>query len=529
MRGHRSQSFPEPATRSSYFPGRARRACSAPAHRFALLLCCLALGCSAGEQIRVQDIFGRSLNERGLTLVDRDGYMANPLIKFYLLPPMDAALPGSVTLSANGARLYFNNPGQNSPNGPTASRSLADADKPVAVALSIFPAHSGPDGSTTLTLVFTGADNVRQTNTLPIRVIDQGAHRSNDFIVTANYDRDATHFFGNAVARLLVEQAANDWTYYFTGMNLDQVLAGTEKTWIWSNNFNGGCDFVNSNTYTGYQLYAYGTTNSELRSGGEASHQGDRQTSGGKPLALHRSGGFEANIAGNWNALRWLFLTNDNDWLATRNLGHETNDFYSIAHHEIGHALIFNRGHPGYAKALAQLAFTSDAVKNYYGRPVPIDAANDHLTGVIDPESGQGAFGYEYHGDIPRCRWTMTKLDVLCAQEIGYTLRSNAAFAALTFPSVGLQEAKMVVPYTNALTATGGIPIYNWDIIAGALPPGLSLDPFTGVLSGIPAASGVFKFTIRVIDYHEKSAGLTQDFSLLVRPQARVLISPPLP
>jgi hypothetical protein len=482
----------------------------------AILFCCLTLGYAAGAQILVQDIFGRSLNQRGLTLVDWDGYMANPLIKFYLLPPLGAALPGSATLSANGARLYFNNPGTVSAHGPATTRALADSDKPVPVKLSIFPAHTSPDGSYTLTLVFTDANNATQTNTLPIKVIDQDTHRSNDFAVNVNFDRDATRFFANPVARFLVHQAADDWAYYFTGLNLDPVRAGSEKTWIWSNNWNRGYEIKNTNTYTGYQLYAYGTTNKELRSGGEANHQGGRQTSGGQPLPMKRSGGFEANIDGNYNLLHWLFLTNDNDWLATRNLGHETNDFYSIAHHEIGHALIFNDGHPGFAKTLAGRAFVSDAVKHYYGRPVPIDGANDHLTGVIDPESGQGAFGYEYYGEIPRCRWTMTKLDLLCAQEVGYTLRSNAALAALAFPKVRLPEAQTLVPFTNAFIATGGIPIYNWDIATGALPPGLSLDPFTGVLSGTPAAGGLFHFTIRVRDYHENSAGLEQEFSLTV-------------
>jgi hypothetical protein len=368
-----------------------------------------------------------------------------------------------------------------------------------------------------LTLIFTDAHNARQTNTLPIEVLDQDTHRSNDFAVTVNFDRDATRFFANPVARFLVQQAADDWAYYFAGMKLDPVRAGTEQTWIWSNNWNNGYAFNNTNTYTGYQLYAYGTTNKELRSGGEASHvEGACQTSGGQRLPMQRSGGFEANVTGNYNILHWLFLTHDNDWRATRNLGHETNDFYSIAHHEIGHALIFNEGHPGFATARDRRAFASAAVMEYYGRPVPIEARNDHLTGVIDPESGQGAFGCEYHGEIPRCRWTMTKLDLLCAQEVGYTLRSNAAFAALTFPKVRLPAAQRFVPYTCALAATGGIPIYNWDITSGALPSGLSLDAFTGALTGTPADSGVFNFTIRVRDYHENSAGLTQDFSLIV-------------
>ena len=483
----------------------------------AILLCWLAFSGPAGAQILVQDIFGRSLNQRGLTLVDRDGYMANPLIKFYLRPPLHAALPGSATLSADGARLYFNNPGKVSAQGPTTTRALADPDKPVPVKLAIFPAHTSADDSYTLTLVFTDAHNAKQTNTLPINVIDQDTHRPDDFVVTVNFDRDVTGFFTNPVARFLVHQAADDWAYYFTGMNLDPVRAGTEKTWIWNNNWNDGHLCTNTYTYTGYQLYAYGTTNKELRSGGEASRvEGGPQTSRGQPLTIQRSGGFEACTTGNYNILRWLFLTNDNDWLATRNLARDTNDFYSITHHEIGHALIFNEGHPGFAQARDRRAFTGDAVTRYYGGPVPIEAANDHLTGVIDPESGQGAFGYEYYGEIPRCRWTMTKLDLLCAQEVGYTLRSNAAFSELTFSKVRLPEARTLIPYTNAFIATGGIPIYNWDVPAGALPPGLSLDAFTGVLSGTPAGSGDFNFTIRVRDYRENSAGLTQELTLIV-------------
>ena len=77
-----------------------------------------ALDLMVFAQTQVQDIFGRSLNTHGITLVDWDGYMANPLIKFYLLPPTNAVLPGSATLTANGARLYFGTPSSVSASGP---------------------------------------------------------------------------------------------------------------------------------------------------------------------------------------------------------------------------------------------------------------------------------------------------------------------------------------------------------------------------------------------------------------------------
>ena len=466
-------------------------------------------------QTRVNDIFGRSLNQHGITLVDWDGYLANPLVKIYLLPPTNAVLPGAATLTANGARLYFDTPGTVSSNGPGKTISLTSATNGVPVRLACFPDRDSVDEDYTLTLVFTGANSVKQTNTVPVHVIDQDLQRTNAFVVTVNFDRDKTGVFTNVTRRALTTQVANDWTYFFTGMNLDAVSAGAEQTYIWSNNFNGGYYFTSTNNYTGYLLYAYGTTNTDHRSGGEASFYGGAQTSGGVPLTLHRSGGFESEIYGNYNTLTWLFLTNGSDWLATGNLGNETNDFFSIAHHEIGHALIFNVGHPGFNFAKTNGGFKSAAVTNYYGAPVPIDAF-DHLDGVIDPESGQGAFGYEYYGSIPRKRWIITKLDLLCAQEAGYVLRASSAFAPLTFLTNALLSATNTLPYAATFIATGGIPFFEWDITAGALPPGLTLDPFTGALTGTPTTNGVFNFTVRVRDYHETGAGLTQNVSLNV-------------
>ncbi|HMJ64365.1 MAG TPA: Ig domain-containing protein, partial [Candidatus Binatia bacterium] len=369
----------------------------------------------------------------------------------------------------------------------------------------------------TLTIVFTDANFDEQTNTVPIHVIDQDLPRTNDFLVTVNFDRDITGFFTNAARRALVKQAAEDWAYFFGGMNLDVVTVGTETTYIWSNNFNGGYYFNNTNSYRGYQLYAYGTTNSTHRSGGEGNFNGPVQRSNNVPLTIKRSGGFEAEIYGNYNTRGWLLLTNDNDWLVTGNLGHETNDFYSIAHHEIGHALIFNPAHPGFNTAKTAGAFRSVAVTNYFGRPVTINSF-DHLDGSIDPESGQGVFGYEYYGSIPRKRWLITKLDLLCAQEVGYALRSSSALAPLALGTQPVATATATLPFTFAFNASGGIPFYDWTIVAGALPPGVVLDPFTGVLSGTPATNDTFSFTLRLRDYRENSPGVTNAFTMTVGP-----------
>ena len=483
------------------------------------LIVCVALWVTAGisihAQTRVEDIFGRSLNQAGVTLVDRDGYMANPLIKLFILPPTNAVFPASASLAVNGVRLYFESPGEVSTSGPRATVFLQDAAARPPVRLSIFPDRDGLDEDYVLTIIFRGANGVKQTNSVPIHVIDQDLPRTNDLVVTVNFDRDLTGFFTNTTRCTLVKQAAEDWAYFFADMNLEMVARGTESTYIWSNNFNGGYSFTNTNSYRGYQLYAYGITNTAHRSGGEGSYSGQPQCSHGVTLTMKRSGGYEAEIYGNYNTLGWLLLTNDHDWLVTGNLRHETNDLYSTAHHEIGHALIFNPAHPGFNTSKTAGVFRSAAVTNYYGGPVAIDAF-DHLHGAIDPESGQGAFGYEYHGSIPRKRWLITKLDLLCAQEVGYALRTSSAFAPLTLDTQAVLTATATLPFAFNLSASGGIPFYEWRIVGGALPPGVVLDPFTGALSGTPATNGTFHFTVRLRDYRENGAGVTNPFTMTV-------------
>jgi hypothetical protein len=55
--------------------------------------------------------------------------------------------------------------------------------------------------------------------------------------------------------------------------------------------------------------------------------------------------------------------------------------------------------------------------------------------------------------------------------------------------------------YTFALYVSGGTPPYsNWKVGAGSIPPGLTLDANTGVISGKPSASGTFNFFVTVED-----------------------------
>jgi hypothetical protein len=69
----------------------------------------------------------------------------------------------------------------------------------------------------------------------------------------------------------------------------------------------------------------------------------------------------------------------------------------------------------------------------------------------------------------------------------------------LTFTGT-LPSATVNVPYSQTLTAQGGLAPYTYAITAGALPPGITLDPTTGVISGTPTVVGASSFTDTATD-----------------------------
>jgi hypothetical protein len=61
-------------------------------------------------------------------------------------------------------------------------------------------------------------------------------------------------------------------------------------------------------------------------------------------------------------------------------------------------------------------------------------------------------------------------------------------------------SAQVGVPYSSALVATGGVPPYTFSIVSGSLPPGLTLNPSTGAITGTPTTAGIYSYTARVTD-----------------------------
>jgi hypothetical protein len=54
--------------------------------------------------------------------------------------------------------------------------------------------------------------------------------------------------------------------------------------------------------------------------------------------------------------------------------------------------------------------------------------------------------------------------------------------------------------FVSAMLASGGTPPYTYSIVSGSLPPGLTLSPSTGAISGTPTTTGTFSYTSGVRD-----------------------------
>ena len=92
--------------------------------------------------------------------------------------------------------------------------------------------------------------------------------------------------------------------------------------------------------------------------------------------------------------------------------------------------------------------------------------------------------------------------------QFGFVISSSLRITTTSLPNDVINT-----PYpSTTLTESGGITPLYWS--ATGLPPGLTLNPGTGVLSGTPTQSGSFTPTVTLTDYSEQTT--TAQFTLVV-------------
>lgn len=106
---------------------------------------------------------------------------------------------------------------------------------------------------------------------------------------------------------------------------------------------------------------------------------------------------------------------------------------------------------------------------------------------------GQGTYSYE--------------IDLIVTDSSGLTntdsvnlpINSGNCPTITVSPST-LPDGDVGTAYSQTVSASGGNPPYTFTVSSGSLPPGLTLNGATGLISGTPTTAGSFSFTITATD-----------------------------
>ena len=107
--------------------------------------------------------------------------------------------------------------------------------------------------------------------------------------------------------------------------------------------------------------------------------------------------------------------------------------------------------------------------------------------------------------------FTVTATGGGCSGARGYTLVIGCQTISFTTASLPAGNAGIVYSQTLGVTPAGS---YFFSLTAGSLPSGLTLNSSTGGLSGLPAATGAFSFTVKVLGANGCFG--TQAYSLVI-------------
>ncbi|MFI7707899.1 Ig domain-containing protein [Nonomuraea sp. NPDC049480] len=470
----------------------------------------------AAPTAQVVDMFGRTVNDYGVKLVDWQGYLANPYVELSVKPPPDVRYPVTVDLKAEGtSRLMMDLPSQLTATGATKTLTFAGATEQKPFRLAIHSKRGpGEDESYTLRLSIRDAGGATYQQSMPIRVQqDEKTALQPSLPIAFDYRFDTiTGYFNAPAFRTAAEEAVKDWFRFFDMQPFDTVAAGAEPNHLPGNDWQNTINVTNQSAYNGMYVFFRGIQTPY--STGYPAANGRYSTRNGQQLPgpLHRS---TAMIFEYDEANKQLFTSlADEDWYKTEIQG-SVLDVHGLVMHEYGHSVAFHSDWAG-MRSYVQGGGNDPDVAAYQGYAVPLDSSY-HIPGeqrYWDRISGQSG-GWTHL--FPTRRWMLTKLALLVAENAGWKLNRNLTpFLPPSIVTTSLPQATPGAAYQQTLQAKGGVPFYDWQITGGSLPAGLSLDRFTGAITGTPATAGTSTFTVQLRDYDRLSTPVTRTFTLTV-------------
>lgn len=141
--------------------------------------------------------------------------------------------------------------------------------------------------------------------------------------------------------------------------------------------------------------------------------------------------------------------------------------------------------------------YTFSVIAGALPNGLSLNASTGEITGT---PTVSGSFGFTVHLVDSYQGGEPNTADVVCSISV---TNDSGLMVHCDNPPAG----QIGVFYSHKFPVFGGTAPYTWSIVDGALPPGLTLDSATGIVSGIPTTSGFYEFTVQVADSDE---GITQ-------------------
>ncbi|MBI4446571.1 MAG: Ig-like domain repeat protein [Acidobacteria bacterium] len=122
----------------------------------------------------------------------------------------------------------------------------------------------------------------------------------------------------------------------------------------------------------------------------------------------------------------------------------------------------------------------------------------DRNAGSSTASSSKGYSKWDIRAAVSGTDLNLTNLGVVASGQAANTGETEPR-ATLLITTITLPDGVFGFGYDQTLKALGGRFTRHWSLVAGILPPGLSLDDL-GRITGIPTRVGLFRFTVKVTD-----------------------------
>lgn len=511
--------------------------------QFTLILACLLL-CQASLQATsiILDRWGRDVTISGIRLLDWEGYIGNPETKYSITAPTGMNFPVTATITVpNAPQVYLYDTwifpwdlSEPTVSGPTFTFTFFSPTDNFEIRIGVQPDRDFDDELYSLELSLDDGTNFQTVN-VPIQVIDQDYVRPNEFTFFLDTSADTVYNFyaDNPGAEPVMQQMLEDMAYFLTDQGADPVQAGATSTTLY---FNGedssNVNVVGTNpiSYTGFYLHStawsHGSDSNDVWSTGY--NNNTQLTNSGFPLGIFSGGNVRPHPLGDrsWiNTTGWGYNLSDEEWWTDGMLqngpsptgcpgGAATCDyyhvnFYSVMKHELLHALAFSPSIPVWDYYLSQpgQCLGDPDLMAYTGRCTPMFGAH-----AWDPVLHQRQWNQGIE--------LIDKFELLVMQAVGWELRETTPFMDLEIDPAPLLNGNVATTYQDTVSALWGVPEYHYAITAGVLPPGLTMNSFSGAITGTPTTAGLYSFTVMVedngVDNTINPNGESQAFDILI-------------